>query len=81
VQFIFVSPPCTDSAFIQEIIMAKAAKVKIKLVSSALNASGKKTGTFYVTSKNARTKTEKLSFRKYDPVVRQHVIFTEAKIK
>ena len=28
-----------------------------------------------------RTKTEKLSFRKYDPVVRKHVEFKEAKIK
>ena len=28
-----------------------------------------------------RTKTEKLVFKKYDPVVRKHVIYTEAKIK
>ncbi len=55
--------------------MAKAAMVKIKLVSSA------DTGFFYVTKKNARTQTEKLSFRKYDPVVRKHVEFKEAKIK
>ncbi|MET0271214.1 MAG: 50S ribosomal protein L33, partial [Sphingomonas sp.] len=27
------------------------------------------------------TKTEKLSFQKYDPVVRKHVAFKEAKIK
>ena len=38
--------------------MAKAANIKIKLLSSA------DTGFFYVTSKNSRTKTEKLSFRK-----------------
>ncbi len=55
--------------------MAKAATVKIKLVSTA------DTGFFYVTKKNARTQTEKLSFRKYDPVVRKHVDFKEAKIK
>jgi large subunit ribosomal protein L33 len=55
--------------------MAKAAMVKIKLVSSA------DTGYFYVTKKNARTKTEKLSFKKYDPVARKHVEFKEAKIK
>lgn len=55
--------------------MAKAAMVKIKLVSTA------DTGFFYVTKKNARTQTEKLSFRKYDPVVRKHVEFKEAKIK
>jgi large subunit ribosomal protein L33 len=55
--------------------MAKPTTVKIKLVSSA------DTGFFYVTKKNPRTKTEKLSFRKYDPVVRKHVEFKEAKIK
>jgi large subunit ribosomal protein L33 len=55
--------------------MAKPATVKIKLVSSA------DTGFFYVTKKNPRTKSEKLSFRKYDPVARKHVDFKEAKIK
>ncbi|MDP2358450.1 MAG: 50S ribosomal protein L33 [Beijerinckiaceae bacterium] len=55
--------------------MAKAANIKIKLISTA------DTGYFYVTSKNARTKTEKLSYRKYDPVAKKHVEFKEAKIK
>jgi large subunit ribosomal protein L33 len=55
--------------------MAKAAMIKIKLQSSA------DTGYFYVTKKNARTKTEKLSFKKYDPVARKHVEFKETKIK
>jgi len=55
--------------------MAKAATVKIKLVSSA------DTGYFYVTKKNSRTKTDKLSMKKYDPVARKHVEFREAKIK
>ena len=55
--------------------MAKPATVKIKLVSTA------DTGFFYVTKKNPRTQTEKLSFRKYDPNVRKHVEFKEAKIK
>ena len=55
--------------------MAKPATVKIKLVSSA------DTGFFYVTKKNPRNQTEKLTFRKYDPVVRKHVDFKEAKIK
>jgi large subunit ribosomal protein L33 len=55
--------------------MAKANVVQIKLVSSA------DTGYFYVTKKNTRTKTGKLEVRKYDPVVRKHVIFREAKIK
>ena len=55
--------------------MAKAAMIKIKLLSTA------DTGYFYVTKKNARTKTEKLAFKKYDPVVRKHVEFKETKIK
>jgi large subunit ribosomal protein L33 len=55
--------------------MAKAASLKIKLLSTA------DTGYFYVTKKNARTKTEKFKFTKYDPVVRKHVEFKEAKIK
>jgi large subunit ribosomal protein L33 len=56
-------------------VMAKPTTVKIKLLSSA------DTGFFYVTKKNPRTKTEKLSFKKYDPVVRKHVEFKETKIK
>jgi large subunit ribosomal protein L33 len=55
--------------------MAKANSIKIRLVSTA------DTGFFYVTKKNARTQTEKLSYKKYDPVVRKHVEFKEAKIK
>ena len=55
--------------------MAKANSVKIKLVSTA------DTGYFYVTKKNTRTMTEKLSLRKYDPKARKHVLFKEAKIK
>ena len=38
-------------------------------------------GFFYVTKKNARTKTDKLVLKKYDPVVRKHVEFREGKIK
>jgi large subunit ribosomal protein L33 len=48
---------------------------KIKLVSSA------GTGHYYTTSKNKRSTTEKLVFKKYDPVVRKHVDYKEAKIK
>ena len=55
--------------------MAKTNTVQIKLVSSA------DTGFFYVTKKNARTQTGKLELKKYDPVVRKHVPFKEAKIK
>ena len=55
--------------------MAKPATIKIKLQSTA------DTGFYYVTKKNPRTKTEKLSFRKYDPIARKHVEFKETKIK
>ena len=55
--------------------MAKPATVKIKLVSTA------DTGFYYVTKKNPRNITEKMTFRKYDLVVRKHVDFKEAKIK
>ncbi len=55
--------------------MAKAPTLKIKLESTA------GTGFYYVTKKNARTLTEKLTMKKYDPVVRKHVEFKETKIK
>jgi large subunit ribosomal protein L33 len=48
---------------------------KIKLVSSA------GTGHFYTTTKNKRNTPDKLQFKKFDPVVRKHVIYKEAKIK
>ncbi|WP_173931595.1 50S ribosomal protein L33 [Chelativorans sp. Marseille-P2723] len=55
--------------------MAKATTIKIKLQSTA------DTGYFYVTKKNSRTMTEKMTQRKYDPIARKHVEFKEAKIK
>ena len=55
--------------------MAKAVTTKIKLVSSA------DTGFYYVTKKNSRTMTEKLTMKKYDPVAKKHVEFKEQKIK
>jgi large subunit ribosomal protein L33 len=55
--------------------MAKAPTLKIKLESTA------GTGFYYVTKKNARTLTEKLTMKKYDPVIRKHVEFKETKIK
>ena len=48
---------------------------KIKLVSSA------KTGHYYTTDKNKRNSPDKIAMKKYDPVVRKHVIYKEAKIK
>lgn len=48
---------------------------KIKLVSSA------GTGHFYTTTKNKRTTPDKIEMKKFDPVVRKHVSYKEAKIK
>lgn len=48
---------------------------KIKLVSSA------GTGHYYTTSKNKRTKPDKMEIKKFDPVVRRHVVYKEARIK
>jgi large subunit ribosomal protein L33 len=55
--------------------MAKPTTIKIRLNSTA------DTGHFYVTKKNSRTMTEKMSVKKYDPVVRKHVEYKEGKIK
>ncbi len=52
-----------------------AVREKIKLVSSA------GTGHFYTTTKNKRTMADKLEMKKFDPVVRKHVPYKEAKIK
>jgi large subunit ribosomal protein L33 len=48
---------------------------KIRLVSSA------GTGHFYTTDKNKKTTPDKMDIKKYDPVVRKHVSYKEAKIK
>ncbi|MEM6640169.1 MAG: 50S ribosomal protein L33 [Pseudomonadota bacterium] len=48
---------------------------KIRLVSSA------GTGHFYTTTKNKRLHPEKMVVKKFDPRVRKHVEYKEAKIK
>ena len=48
---------------------------KIKLVSSA------DTGHYYTTTKNKRIHPEKVEVKKFDHVVRKHVMYKEAKIK
>lgn len=47
---------------------------KVKLVSE-------ESGHFYTTMKNKRNTTTKLSLKKYDPILRKHVIYKEDKIK
>ena len=48
---------------------------KIKLVSSA------ETGHYYTTTKNKRLHPDKVEVKKFDPVVRKHVMYKEEKIK
>ncbi|MBU3655154.1 MAG: 50S ribosomal protein L33 [Holosporaceae bacterium] len=54
--------------------MAKSAVILVKLLSTA------GTGYYYVAKRNPRKLVNKLEFRKYDPRVRKHVVFKEAKL-
>jgi large subunit ribosomal protein L33 len=60
---------------LQELIMAKGIREKIKLESTA------GTGHFYTTSKNKRNMPEKMLIKKFDPVARKHVEYKETKLK
>jgi large subunit ribosomal protein L33 len=53
---------------------AKRNSILFKLVSTA------DTGFYYTARRNPKQKTEKMSFMKYDPVVRKHVEFKEQKL-
>ena len=55
--------------------MAKSARDKIKLVSSA------GTGHFYTTTKNKKNTPGKMEMKKFDPRVRKHVMYKESKLK
>lgn len=54
--------------------MTKKDTTLVKLVSTA------KSGYFYIASKNFKKFKEKLTFKKYDPVIRKHVLFKEKKM-
>ncbi|MEM7246167.1 MAG: 50S ribosomal protein L33 [Acidobacteriota bacterium] len=51
---------------------AKGHRVKIKLKSS-------ESPHFYYTMKNKQNKQERLELKKYDPVVRKHVLYKETR--
>lgn len=53
---------------------AKRSSILFKMESTA------GTGYFYLARRNPKQKQEKMSFRKYDPVVRKHVEFKEKKL-
>jgi large subunit ribosomal protein L33 len=55
--------------------MAKKNTILVRLVSTA------GTGYFKVKKRNPKKVTEKLEFRKFDPIARKHVVFKEQKIK
>ena len=52
-----------------------AVTIKIRMVSTG------DTGHFYTTTKNPRNHPEKLEKMMYDPVLRKHILYKEAKIK
>ncbi len=54
--------------------MSKKNRIKIKLISS----SGSKH--FYTTTKSKKNINKKLSIKKYDPIIRKHIIYNEFKI-
>jgi len=57
----------------ERLMARKDTRELIRLVSTA------KTGYFYTTRR--KKGRDKLELKKYDPVIRQHVLFKEAKIK
>ena len=64
--------------------------IEIKVVKMAskkgsvevIKLENKETGFFYTTTKNTKSENtkSKMKFRKYDPKLRKHVVFTEAKM-
>ncbi len=58
------------------VIMAKKNNTKRKLVGLVSEESGVRA---YYTKKNTMNTPDKLSLKKYDPVLRKHVLFVETK--
>jgi len=52
--------------------MAKGGRVQVKLRSTESHH-------MYVTTKNPRTTPQRMEKRKYDPILRRHVLFRESK--
>ena len=67
-----LSPTCASAASSARSIIMRDL---IKLVSTA------GTGHYYTTDKNKKNTPDKLVLKKYDPVIRKHVEYKEAKIK
>ncbi len=56
-------------------IKKKKDVITVRLVSTAKKADGSSTGYFYIRTRNPKKLTNKLQFRLYDPIVRQHILF------
>lgn len=50
----------------------KGSRVVVKLRST-------ESGHMYITSKNRRNDTQRLELKKYDPLIRKHVLYRETK--
>ena len=64
-------------------VLTKAIKMASKKGSNDyIKLENKETGFFYTTKKNMKSENTqgKMKFRKYDPKLRKHVVFTEAKM-
>jgi large subunit ribosomal protein L33 len=66
---------CAHAASAYKETLMASKREKIRLTSSA------GTGHFYTTDKNKKNTPDKMQVKKYDPVVRKHVIYKEGKIK
>lgn len=62
----------TSTATIEREVYDKTTKTMKKVMG--------KTGFFYVTKKNPKNNKPKMERKKFDPIVRKHVIFKEEKI-
>jgi large subunit ribosomal protein L33 len=50
----------------------KGTRIVVKMMST-------ESGHMYITSKNRRNDTQRLELRKYDPLLRKHVVYRESK--
>ena len=59
----------------------KGNRVQVILECTEHKTSGKPGTSRYITTKNKKNMPEKMEIKKFDPVVRKHVVYKEAKIK
>jgi len=59
-------------SFLEAVVASKGKRINIKLKSSA-------SPHLYYTSKNKQTQPGRLEIKKYDPVVRKHVVYKESR--